>query len=268
MIQFECNRFAKDGTPIVTDKHIISYAEQLLSDYNPDYTIEPWKLDPLGFAEYYLNANLDFLDIYSEEGVQIAGATVFRDAKVKVFDRELFCTRYEPVKANSILIDNETMKEGHEAFARFTILHEAGHFCMHSSVYASQTGMAARVICGDNGQSGIFCRSSELKAPRRVLLTEEDFREHHANTFAAAICMPEAIFTIVAINALRRMGCHEDYYLLPTMRETDYDEVADSLYSYMGGRFRVSKSAARIQLKKLGLVRTLRDPRFSPEFPF
>ena len=139
MIRFECTRFAKDGTPVVKDIDIINYAEQLLLDYDPALTLEPWNLDPLKFTEYYLGANLDFLDIYCEEGTQIAGATVFRDTNVKVFDREHLCTRLEPIEANTILIDNETMKEGKETFARFTILHEAGHYCMHASVYAEKT---------------------------------------------------------------------------------------------------------------------------------
>lgn len=74
--------------------------------------------------------------------------------------------------------------------------------------------------------------------------------------FAAAITMPRKIFTEIGIDAIRQMGCEDDYYVLPTLHESNYDECADSLAAYMGRRFNVSKSAARVQLRKYGLIKT------------
>ena len=39
-------------------------------------------------AERYLGANLDLVDIYCEEGEQIAGATIFNRGRIKLFDHE------------------------------------------------------------------------------------------------------------------------------------------------------------------------------------
>ena len=258
MLEFHCKRHAKDGTPIIKDTEIADYAEALVRDYNAKYIDEPWLLDPLKFSEYYLEANLDFVDIYCEEGEQIAGATVFNRENIKLFDREHMRTRCETFEANTILIDNETMKEGKETFARFTVFHEDGHFCMHPRVFRiNQDQMSLfDFMEPQTPKSVICCRKATIEDRKTKLVTQEDFREHQANVFAAAITMPKRIFTEVAIDGIRQMGCKEDYYVLPTLRETDYDECADSLASYMGHKFNVSKTAARVQLRKYGLIKT------------
>lgn len=258
MLEFHCRRHTKDGTPIIKDTEIADYAEALVRDYDARYLEEPWELDPLKFSEYYLGANLDFVDIYCEEGEQIAGATVFNRENIKLFDREHLRTRCETFEPNTILIDNETMKEGRETFARFTVFHEDGHLCMHPAVFRinPQQMTIFDMIEQDTPKSVICCRKNNIEEKRHKLVTQEDFREHQANTFAGAITMPKRIFTEIAVRAIRQMGCADDYYVLPTLRETDYDECADSLASYMGRRFNVSKSAARVQLRKYGLIKT------------
>ena len=181
-----------------------------------------------------------------------------QEKNIKLFDREHMRTRCETFEANTILIDNETMKEGKETFARFTVFHEDGHFCMHPRVFRiNQEQMTLFDFMEPQApRSVICCRKTNIEDRKQKLVTEEDFREHQANVFAAAITMPRRIFTEIAIDGIRQMGCKEDYYVLPTLRETDYDECADSLASYMGHKFNVSKTAARVQLRKYGLIKT------------
>lgn len=257
MREFRCNRFHKDGTPIIKDVEIADYAEELIGDYNPKYLDKPWEMDALRFVEYYLGATVDFVDIYCEAGEQIAGAAVFNKEHIKLFDRDNMCTRVETFDANTILIDNSTMQKGKESFARFTILHEGGHICLHPSVFRRQDGqMSMFDLLPAEGSNVICCRNTSIDRRQRKLKTQEDFREHQANTFAAAIAMPRRVFMEIAGKALRQMGCKEGYYLLPTLHEDDYDPCADSLAEYMGNVFKVSKSAARVQLRKLKLIKT------------
>lgn len=258
MLEFHCRRHAKDGTPIIKDTEIADYAGALVRDYNARYIDEPWLLDPLKFSEYYLEANLDFVDIYCEEGEQIAGATVFNRENIKLFDREHMRTKCETFEPNTILIDNETMKEGRETFARFTVFHEDGHLCMHPRVFREDPQQMSMFDFMEPAapKSVICCRKNNIEDRKTKLVTQEDFREHQANVFAAAITMPKKIFTEIGIAAIRQMGCDDDYYVLPTLHESDYDECADSLAAYMGRRFNVSKSAARVQLRKYGLIKT------------
>lgn len=258
MLDFQCNRHAKDGTPIIKDIEIAEYAEKLVSDYNIRYLREPWNLDPLKFSEHYLGADLDFVDIYCEEGEQIAGATLFNREKIRLFDRENLRTICETYEANTILIDNDTMKEGKEAFARFTVLHEDGHLCMHPSVFRNCSGQMSifDLMPSEVPRNAICCRKAKIEEHGSKLITQEDFREHQANVFAAAVAMPKQIFMEIAIGAIRQMGCPDDYYVLPTLHESDYDACADALVTYMGKIFNVSKSAAKVQLRKYRLIRT------------
>lgn len=258
MLEFQCNRHANDGTPIIKDAEIAEYAERLIRDYNARYLEEPWNLDPLKFSEFYLEATLDFVDIYCEEGEQIAGATIFNREKIRLFDKENLRTRCEIYDANTILIDNGTMKEGRETFARFTVLHEDGHLCMHPSVFRNCPGQMNifDIVRSEEPRNVICCRKVNVEEYGSKLVTQEDFREHQANVFAAAVAMPKRIFIKIATDAIKKMGCSEGYYVLPTLRGSDYDACADSLVTYMGQKFNVSKSAARLQLRKYRLIRT------------
>ena len=51
----------------------------------------------------------------------------------------------------------------------------------------------------DMPKSVICCRKTNIEDRKNKLVTQEDFREHQANVFAAAITMPRRIFTDIAI---------------------------------------------------------------------
>ena len=75
-------------TPIIRNEVIRSYAEALVGDYKPELLVEPGPLNAEHFIESYLEATLDYQDIYYERGDSpIAGATVFNDERIRVFDR-------------------------------------------------------------------------------------------------------------------------------------------------------------------------------------
>lgn len=257
MVPFQCYRRAGDGTPIIPDEGIEKYAGRLIKDYNPKYLKEPWRLKEMALAERYCNAELCFADIYCEENEQIAGATIFNRERVKLFDHDNLCTKLEVYEPNTILIDNETMKEGREAFARFTILHEIGHLCMHGEVFRKKQ----KLNVPNNAPGLVCCRRADVMGVTRDLKTQEEFREHQANVFAAAVAMPREAFSEVALDWLDKMGCHEGYYLLPTIRETDPDECADFLIEKMAMQFNVSRTAARVQLRRYGLIKRIWELR-------
>ena len=130
---------------------------------------------------------------------------------------------------------------------------------MHQGVFRNTEGQMDifSFISEQSGRNVVCCRKSELEGNRRTTLkTPEDWREHQANTFAAAIAMPKHTFDRIAEETIFKMGCPEGYYVLPTLRETDYDPCYDSLAAYLGSMFKVSKSAAKVQLRKHRLVRT------------
>ena len=122
MIRFRCFKRHKDGTPIIRDADIVRFAGAQLKDYRPELLEVPGKIDPLHFIEHYLGANIDFQDIFYEEGSSpIAGATVFNDEEVRVFDRENMCIKDITVKAGTIIIDNSTIHDKNEGFESSTL---------------------------------------------------------------------------------------------------------------------------------------------------
>lgn len=263
MIEFVCNRRHKDGTPIVTDLAVIEYAEMVLADYRPELLEYPGKIDGLHFIEKYLKANIDFQDIYYDEDENpIAGATVFNQEDVKVFDRENQCTKDIPVEADTVIIDNSTMEEGKEGFARFTQLHEAGHFCMHPAVYKRDPyqmsifdmgyGFAAR-------RSVVMCKRTALENRKGQLKTQEDFREHQANVFAAALEMPRRAFYRATTRLIKEYDIGRDLnsiMVIPDRFHFDFENGKREIITTVADFFGSSRRATEIQMMTLGLLMT------------
>ena len=134
MIVFSCRCYHKDRTPIVKDLYIQEYAEAIVRDYRPELLVTSGKIDAFHFLESYLGVTVEFQDIFYPEGnVPVAGATIFNDEAIMVFDRSGMKVSSIDIPAGTVLIDNATMKS--ESFALFTALHEGGHYCMHQGVY-------------------------------------------------------------------------------------------------------------------------------------
>lgn len=263
MIDFHCNRRHRDNTPVVTNNEIMDFAEQQVGDYKPKLLKEPGKIKALHFVESYLGANIDYVDIYYPENTpQIAGATVFNDDSVRVFDKENMCTRSQKVSANTILIDNSTMKAGKEGFALFTTLHEGGHFCMHPAVYRRTAGQLSLFDFGleCEGSSVVCCRKSSLEGCGRsrdfTKWTQEDYREHQANVYAASVAMPRQTFIPAAKELIRKAGFRDGIFVTPDEYDWDYEMGATALSETLSEMYGVSKAAANVHLKRLGLLMT------------
>lgn len=258
MIEFHCSRRKQDGTPVVSDQTVQDYAEAVLADYKPKLLREPGSINEVHFLESYLGATVDYQDIYYEEDANpIAGATVFNDDKVLIFDKERLCVRPIDVSAGTILIDNTTMQDGKEGFAKFTHLHEGGHLLMHPAVYKRVDNQLSIFDfgIGEQQQSHVAtCRRSTIAAQgKQRLITEEDFREHQANTFAAALAMPRPTFVPCAKEMICRCGFPDGIWVEDEL-DWDYELGLSCLVERLADIFGVSRSAATVQLKRQHLL--------------
>ena len=259
MIKFRCFKRHPDGTPIIRDADIVKFAEAQLRDYRPELLEVPGKIDPIHFIERYICANIDFQDIYYEEGASpIAGATIFNDEEVRVFDRDNMCIKDIPVKAGTIIIDNSTINDKNEGFARFTGLHEAGHLNMHPAVYCrtpSQMSMFA-------ARSFVLCKRETMELGRRCLVTQEDFREHQANVYAAALEMPERPFTKLTLSLIKKydIGMDRNNVLVkPYGLNYDFEVGLVRILSELAETFGASVQAVRIKLQARGFLLTQQE---------
>ena len=275
MIIFSCNRTSDDMTPILRDIDVARFAQSVLYDYRPEFFtyssygddpfFEPALLDPYDFAEKYLDAAVDVQAIYTDnEKDFIAGAAVFNLQKVKVFDKDNMCTREILVPPNTILLDTRTAHGGSQPFEYFTIMHEAGHLLMHQRVFR-RLHTAGFYTSGEDvlpADSGALCKRSNIGRYRGSLRTNEDFREHQANTFAACMLMPPRLF-IPYVQWLMTSPWHRfDDELMITYQVNDgtsnYRHYRD-IVTKTKARFGVSTRAAEVQMQKYGLVATPKD---------
>lgn len=247
MIRFRYDRCSYDMTPVISDKGIEDYTRALLSDYRPALLSGiPTAINAFHFVESYLGARIEYQDIYYEEGQQpILGMTCFAETRVKVFDREHMCTKYITVPPNTIIIDNSVMEPGKEALANFTVLHEGGHFCMHRDVF--EDGMR-------RSDPPEFCSRKKTGSARKRLRTQEDFREHQADVFAAAVALPADTLVPCATQMIRCMGFPDGVFVTGHKYDRRKKPELDRLIGNLADTCGVSRSAVKIRLQRLGLL--------------
>lgn len=249
MIRFDCSTRSADGTPVIRDVQIEEYTKMLLADYKKELLEGlPEKIDPFHFVEVYLGAKLEFQDIYYEDDEQpIYGLTCFNDDRIRVFDREKMTVAEIRVKAGTIILDNSLLRKGRQALLQFTLLHEAGHYCMHREVFErmQRTGHRER-----------FChrRRDPRDVRSRKLKSQKDFREHQANVFAAALAMPRETMEPCANQMIKCAGFPDGVFVTGLSCDKEKEYYLERLIFSFARAYGVSNDAARIRLEKIGRI--------------
>jgi len=251
VINFRCSMVDGENNPIISDDNIDKFAEILLNDYKQELLKEPGPINYLHFLESYLGANIEIMDIYYEDN-PIWGVTSFNDGeRLEVFDRKRKCIKWNKLKKRTIVLDNYVMQKGREGLALFTGLHEAGHLWLHSGVYTRPTGQMSlfgepkkrKVVCCRKGDIVNFGKGSGYR-------TAKEWREHHANYFAAAVAMPKSTFVPFVKKMIAVQDFGED--LTSNTFALFFTEYLPKIISDAYG---VSKQAAYVRLCKFGFDR-------------
>lgn len=255
MIEFKWNRYNKNDNPIIKDVEIEELAQILVKDYKDSLLKEPGKINAYHFLESYLGATIEFKYIYYGQYEEpIWGMVAFNNGDVlKIFDRENLCTRLIELKEKTVVIDLD-ITEGKEGLELFTCLHEGGHLWMHPRVFRRNEDQLS-LFDMEEKKSVICCRRENIEGygKKNGLSTDEYFREHQANVFAAAIAMPLPMFRYAASNILKEAGIKEGRIVLGV--DSDYDMFAEWVFpGKIAEIFGVSKKAAEIKLKKFGYI--------------
>lgn len=253
-----------DQTPVISDVDVTRFAEVVLRDYRPSLLERPGRLNPGHFIEHYLGASMEYQDIYyTRDQNPIAGATVFNTDHVMVFDRENMCVKEIFVEANTIILDNSTADPKNPGFGAFTMMHEAGHLHMHQDVYKRDNEQISFFDMGGFGQqeagNAVLCKRSMLEQPKTMLVTDEDFREHQANTYAAAMLMPKATFIPLAMDLNYLAGFGSRIFSLPNKYDRKRHQELSGIIRRLADTYGVSYSAAEVQMRKYGLLTYQKD---------
>ncbi len=195
---------------------------------------------------------IEYHDIYNKDrDITFLAMTVFEKGVVQVFDKENKCIRDIVVPKRTVVIDKSLLRPGNERLELFSGLHESGHVLMHWDVFTYYNEENSN----DSVPSFVCCRRDVLEKIRtqKRLQTAEDWREHQANYFAAAIAMPNATFKPFVNRLLRDNGYYKGRII--TGVDSDLDILAeDILPDAITEVYGVSRRAARIQLEKCGFV--------------
>ena len=252
MIEFKWSKVHRpDQTPIIRDVEIEDLVEELLRDYKSRLLEQPMPVNPEHFAETYMGIDIEYQRIASPDN-NVVGVMVFNDECLPVYreDGEIHLIR---VPANTMVIHEDTAcVDKLHRFMRFTILHECGHAWMHAKVYRRKA-LSLFAASGINKQL-VRCFRSYLTCSRRSLVTEEDFREHQANVFAAAIAMPRATFVPYAKRLLKRYGFDGQYSSQYVGDSRSFQDTYNMFLSNLAKAYDVSCQSVDIKLHKLGLV--------------
>ena len=262
MEQLQLRRFDRENNyqPILSNREIDEYVHALLEDYKPELLREPGRINYQHFLEFYLGMQILFYDIYTDDlDKPILALTAFREGKIKVFDRDNKCVKKVVVPARSVVMDNSIMGDDKEPLALFTGMHEGGHITMQWHVYTGETFDGELFYPDYEWDSDIdpivYCRRSNIenRLTTRKNPTPMEWREHHADYFAAAITMPNKTFKPFVTQLLREHNYYKGTITLG--RDDDWDILAlDLLPDAISGVYGVSKRAARIKLKTSGFI--------------
>ena len=238
MIRFVPKWYDKNRVPVVGDDYIRQYAKMVLADYRPKLLKEPGMIDVRDFLQNYMKLDAKVADIWQwKEDERIAAAALFKDTdRFAIVSERGFCPRFVKAEAGTVVFDRSIVK--HDYLLRFTALHEAAHFLMHSFFYENRDKSCTR--------SMIF--------GSRALITPGDFLEHQANAFAGAILMPDELFIDTARSFFKRAGFGDGIWVRHTEKARLNDYVFKEFLVYCRERFGVSHSAAIVQLKNYGLL--------------
>ncbi|MBP3887683.1 MAG: ImmA/IrrE family metallo-endopeptidase [Cellulosilyticum sp.] len=224
-----------NGVPIIKDKEIDVIVEQIITQYNPKLLTNPQAIDIDDFALYYLNLKQDF-KFLSHCGC-IWGMMVFNDTrKVPVYNPELELAEYIEAEEGTIIIDNTLLDDSTEYRYRSTMAHECGHWIFHKDMFIVNEMQSS--LFDEPRELAIACRSKDIEGQSgRRLVTTNDWIEHHAKYFSAALLMPKSLMEI---------ACHE-------AKQNGLVTTNEALIRYISRIFEVSPTSARIRIQQLGL---------------
>jgi len=250
-IQF---KYGANSVPIISDAEIEHHAMFYIKDYNPNLLKNPQPLDVEDFAENYLGLRLHYTNL-SHSGF-IWGRMVFNNTMMVVFDSAENRADEEPIDANTIVIDNSLLDEDREINFRSTVMHECGHSVYHPEYYCFDSTESLKYELSTSHLPYTVCKSGDIlgdfNGGRKRLKSDNDWLEHHAKYFSAAMLMPKAAMQTLCRCAKLQTYCFEKH---PAFEN-------DALIAIIAQTFSVSQASARIRLKQLKMH--LVSPKESP----
>ena len=235
-----------NGMYILSRYQIDDIATMILLEYMPSVLENARPVDIEALVEDHL-----YLMIQNQAlgfGSSILGITAFEDVE----DLPCLDDMYQPIKiglpAGTILIHSCLLGYQNKARRRYTIAHECSHWILHRTYYSP---VNQQYKLRTQRLPYVACRSANIERKQHDLISDSDWEEWQADTLAAALLMPLAPFKLFA----NRLICKGRRQYLPEKVTSEYIEIVEEI----ADKFTVSKQAAEIRLKHLGMIKKERS---------
>lgn len=162
-----------------------------------------------------------------------------------------------------IELDLALVSSGDDGKFRFTLAHELGHFLLHAGIdRLDDGGFEKMIVDTDREVSSLYSARSEAswskhsgsKNVPKTLRTDRDFIEWQANSFAAALLMPEPTVHVAVKSIQERLGIFP-YTGRVFVESLDYS-ISDlnAQLRELARLYLISQTAACNRLRSLGIL--------------
>lgn len=230
------------GLYILTKASLEEIANSVLSEFAPQNLEIPRPLDTIGFLEEYLGLLVKTEYIGTLDKGYL-GLTVMGD-HVEIPSLDLM---YRPIlleeTCGNVLISRSLLGRENIGRKRYTEVHEGCHWLLHRPYFKKLE---------ENGQSRcVACRDVERYGMARG--SDRAWLEWQADSLAASLLMPEAVFYDYVRTAIRRTAVPRGYL----NEDSPYDKkVFYEIAKDVSTVFKVSLRAVQIRMIHLKLIHT------------
>lgn len=232
-----------NGMYVLRNEDMDEIARAVFQTYAPHVLRYPCPVDIVDLAENAFNLTIESRNLSLNN--EILGLTAFNDIEYPCYNQDLI-PEVVALPYGTVVINKGLILYNQKARKRFTLAHENSHWILHRS-YHSPTNQQFQLRKQMPGY--IACRSSQVESNHHMLRSDKDWEEWQADSLAAALLMPKEVFIEAARDEL---GLGLNCYRGQTNSFQYYESIAR-----LASRFQVSKNAACIRLKQLGLVRSI-----------
>ena len=236
-----------NGMYILSRNDIEQIATEKLKEYAPCNLEHPTPLNTIDFLENHLGLLIKYKYICDFES-GILGLTVMGDEiPIPSYDELLRPVILEET-FGTVLITPQLLGRDNLTRRRYTEMHEASHFMLHQPYFNKCEQTAAvrtEVPC-----SFVTCHNVEIHngSPK----TDFDWLEFQADALAAAMLMPQNVFSSYVRNVFRKNGVRCECLCVPP--HADQRKIHSMIYD-IAEMFAVSYQAAKIRMLHLGLMK-------------
>ncbi len=185
--------------------------------------------------------HLTVLEHHLSEDLSILGQMCFTDGLAEIYDpvndeyREIY------VKAGTMIIDPDTYAKRNLGSKRNTIAHESYHWFRHRRYHLAAAQYAGQI------KPVYRCPTTPKSESIKAGWTDEDWMEWQANNVAPRILMPRETVRLV-FDQMCEESLRNPFVAKKLRPQSEW------VIEQTAGFYKVSKQAAEIRLKELGLL--------------